>query len=50
MVRQPVRKRGRTRRCCDRPCCQELLQAALGGLYDQDQCLEHMLDRLERTP
>ncbi len=49
MVRRCASERDRARRCCEKPCCQELLQAALGGLYGQDQCLEGMLDHLERA-
>ncbi len=49
MVRRHVSNREKARRCCEKPCCQELLQGALGGLYGDDQCLERMLDHLERA-
>lgn len=49
MVRQHASEQEKARRCCDKPCCQELLQAALGGHLDTQQCLECMLDHLERT-
>ncbi|GGX67142.1 hypothetical protein GCM10007385_40280 [Tateyamaria omphalii] len=49
MVRRHKSKREEARRCCDKPCRQELLMGAFLGLYDLDQCLECMLDHLEQA-
>ncbi len=34
----------------DRVCWREVLEAAMCGIYPSEQQLEHMLDKLERTP
>ena len=33
----------------DKPCCKELLLAAVDGCYANEQGLERVLDHLERT-
>ena len=34
--------------CCEKPCCQELLQDVMSGAVPADQYVERLLDHLER--
>ena len=49
MAKKHVSDRAKMEKCCEKPCCQELLQEALAGAVPADQYLERMLDHLERT-